>query len=202
MSTANSNITSDYYNPVILKKWNLQPTKKILNRNSLVILELKKLKISWQKLWWIQPEGWCDVQEWMHEHLKLVFRPKLTTTIWLSFHGLRKFSQAYQNLYHEKYNSCVVNIPIDMLWYIYHFPCFWMPILIFISERSGIFLFELNFSLVLDLLLTGCYEIFNSVVLDLSRRLLLVHSILRREPTACVSVGEKNINTARISMNS
>ena len=73
----------------------------------------------------------------MHEHLKLVFRPKLTTTIWLSFHGLRKFSQAYQNLYHEKYNSCVVNIPIDMLWYIYHFPCFWMPILIFISERSG-----------------------------------------------------------------
>ena len=55
---------------------------------------------------------------------------------------------------------------------------------------------------IIDLLLTGCYEIFNSVVLDLSRRLLLVHSILRREPTACVSVGEKNINTARISMNS
>ena len=112
MSTANSNIISDYYNPVILKKWNLQPTKKILNRIieweicTLIMkfvshLRIKKLKLCWQKLWCIQPEGWCDVQEWMHENLQLVFHPKLTTTIWLSFHGLRKFSQAYQNLFHE-----------------------------------------------------------------------------------------------------
>ena len=149
MSTANSYIISDYYNPVILKKWNLQPTKKILNRNSLVILELKKLKISWQKLWWIQPEGWCDVQEWMHEHLKLVFRPKLTTTIWLSFHGLRKFFQAYQNLFHEHTSVAlqIFQLICFGIFIIFHvFKCQYQYS--YQKEAVGFFLFEFNFSLV------------------------------------------------------
>ena len=113
------------------------------------------------------------------------------------------FFQAYQNLFHEHTSVAlqIFQLICFGIFIIFHvFKCQYQYS--YEKEAVGFFLFELNFSLVLDLLLTGCYEIFNSVVLDLSRRLLLVHFILRRKPTASVSVGEKNINTARISMNS
>ena len=125
MSTENSNITSEYYIiHVILKKWDLQSTKNILHRmiklqytDMHTNFEWRSLNWSWNSLVILEWKAWKYVDKnnnelnqkddvyrlkaWMHENLKLVFHPKLTTTIWLSFHGLRKFSQAYQNLFHE-----------------------------------------------------------------------------------------------------
>ena len=112
---------------------------------------------------------------------KVFFR--LTKTYFMNIHQLRcKYSNWYALVYLSF--SMFLNANIDI--HIRKKRYIWIQFLISI----------------IDLLLTGCYEIFNSVVLDLSRRLLLVHFILRRKPTASVSVGEKNINTARISMNS
>ena len=108
---------------------------------------------------------------------------RLTKTYFMNIHQLRcKYSNWYALVYLSF--SMFLNANIDI--HIRKKRYIWIQFLISI----------------IDLLLTGCYEIFNSVVLDLSRRLLLVHFILRRKPTASVSVGEKNINTARISMNS
>ena len=117
---------------------------------------------------------------------------RLTKTYFMNIHQLRcKYSNWYALVYlsFSMFLNANINIHIRRKRYIHPF--------------SGLLFIWIQFRIsIIDLLLTGCYEIFNSVVLDLSRRLLLVHFILRREPSACVSVGEKNINTARISMNS
>ena len=118
-------------------------------------------------------------------------------TVWESF--LRLTITYFMNIHQLrcKYSNWYVLVYLS-------FSMFLNANIIFISERSGrlLSIWIEFFISIIYLLLTGCYKIFISVVLDLSRRLLLVHFILRRKPTACVSVSEKNINTARISMNS
>ena len=70
MSTENSNITSEYYIiHVILKKWDLQSTKNILNRIKLqytdmhTYFELRSLHWSWNSLVILELKAWKYVDK-------------------------------------------------------------------------------------------------------------------------------------------